>query len=248
VAEPWNLRKPAARTADTIETYIIFCEDEHHEPAYFKTLQTTGKVKINTIGNQKQSKLNLNNTIQYCYDNGLMEFDAGGYRPKQGITEQIWCVYDRDLESTNLVTITAANNVNFDTAIQTAQNAGIKVAWSNDAFELWILLHFEDVPAAQMLHREYIYSRLTEVLKVIQPRTADLDALTSNVQFGYKTAIKKRLRFDNFVLPFLKSRSADAVQRAEKLAATFGAQIRYHERNPCTMVHLLVESILTAQR
>lgn len=35
-------------------------------------------------------------------------------------------------------------NTEFDEAIRTAERKGIKIAWSNDAFELWILLHFEN--------------------------------------------------------------------------------------------------------
>ena len=34
-------------------------------------------------------------------------------------------------------------NIEFDESINLAENKGIKVAWSNDAFELWVLLHFE---------------------------------------------------------------------------------------------------------
>ena len=244
--EPWDIKKQVTRVADTVETFIIFCEDEHHEPSYFKSFEKPGKVKVNPIGNQKQAKLNLNNTVHDCCENGLMTFEDNRYQLKQGITQQLWCVYDRDLESSDLSKIRPADNVDFDTAIQTAEGTGLKVAWSNDAFELWILLHFEQVPLGQMLHRDYIYDRLTTILRTIQPRTAELDALTANPLFNYKHSIKKRLRFDNLVLPYLRTRTSDAMANATALAAAYGSHVRFHERNPCTMVHNLVSAILSA--
>jgi hypothetical protein len=78
----------------------------------------------------------------------------------------------------------------------------------------------------------------------MQPRPPELDMLTANRAFGYKDGIKKRLRFDNLVLPYLKTRTQTAIFNAEILVAAHGAQVRYHERNPCTMVHRLVKEIL----
>ena len=65
---------------------------------------------------------------------------------KACLTEEktrIWCVYDRDKEETPAKL--SKGNISFDESIKTANSNGIKVAWSNDAFELWILLHFEEI-------------------------------------------------------------------------------------------------------
>ncbi len=45
---------------------------------------------------------------------------------------EVWCVFDRD----------SFPQGNYNRAFQLAQNNGIKIAWANEAFELWYLLHF----------------------------------------------------------------------------------------------------------
>ncbi len=47
--------------------------------------------------------------------------------------DQVWCVFDRD----------SFSKEQFNTAIQMAESSGFQVAWSNEAFELWYVLHFE---------------------------------------------------------------------------------------------------------
>ena len=45
---------------------------------------------------------------------------------------QVWCVLDRDSFPLQ----------NYERGFQVAHNSGIRVAWANEAFELWYLLHF----------------------------------------------------------------------------------------------------------
>ncbi len=82
------------------------------------------------------------------------------------------------------------DNLNFTAAIQTANQAGLKVAWSNDAFELWILLHFEEVPYDNMLHRDYIYQRLTDILRTFPSINAQYDRIIQNGSFNYKAHLR----------------------------------------------------------
>jgi hypothetical protein len=58
-----------------------------------------------------------------------------------GPYDQIWCVFDRDDFPAD----------NFDNAIQmvkSREREGFRVAYSNEAFELWYVLHFEYLDAA----------------------------------------------------------------------------------------------------
>lgn len=48
--------------------------------------------------------------------------------------DQVWVVFDRD----------SFDRDNFDNAIHMAEADEIGCAWSNEAFELWYILHFED--------------------------------------------------------------------------------------------------------
>lgn len=57
--------------------------------------------------------------------------------------DQVWCVFDKD----------SFSNDNFNTAITIARNNEIEVAYSNEAFELWYLLHFSYVQTAISRHQ-----------------------------------------------------------------------------------------------
>ncbi len=46
---------------------------------------------------------------------------------------KVWVVFDKD------------DNADFDEAIKLARENNIEVAWSNESFELWLLLHFQDL-------------------------------------------------------------------------------------------------------
>ncbi|SDF60993.1 RloB family protein [Chitinophaga filiformis] len=240
---PWDVKTDDARKEDTINLYIIFCEDAVSEPVYFRSFQNDN-LKINAIPNQRKGKLNLEATVTQCKKDGLIEFAENGYRIKDDRTENIWCVYDRDFEHADLAMVQPAKNTAWDLAIQTASTAGLKLAWSNDAFELWILLHFEEIAPGQPVHRDYIYERLTEIFKAIQPRDAALDAIIKHPKFGYKDSFKHLNAFYTHILPLLKGKTNEALHRAATLAAYHNGNTTFYERNPCTLVHTLVTELL----
>ena len=242
--EQWELNSSDERSADQITNYIIFCEDEVCEPYYFNSFHVNDSLRINAIPNQKQRKLNLDNTIAHCHSNGLIEFKEDNYQLKEERNENIWCVYDRDMEHEEFEQIRQAQNVAFDTAIVSAIKSGLNVAWSNDAFELWILLHFEKVPIDQILHRNYCYERLTEIFKIFHPEIEEFQEIVNNAHFGYKSTLKKRSLFVRFVLPVLRENTESAIKNAAELEANFHSNTEFHLRNPCTMVHHLVERLL----
>lgn len=241
--EQWKKKTDDARVADQVPTYIIYCEDEVHEPAYFSTFNKAGILRVSTVPNQKQGKLNLNNTIADCVANGLIKFENNNYHVDPLITEKIWCVYDRDMENEDFAAIRAAEHIDFNTSIAQATQAGLQVAWSNDVFELWILLHFEMVPMGTILHRDWVYERLTAVFIALPGQSAELAGMTANPQFTYRYGLKKRLPFSTHVLPLLSSRQALAIERAIQLQAAFNHQTAFHLRNPCTVVNALVTEL-----
>lgn len=244
--EPWDLKPGDERVADSLNTFIIFCEDEHHEKLYFQSFEErVPNLKINAVPNLRAKKLNLIATIQIGVQKGLIGFENGNYCILDGVTEHLWCVYDRDMENPNWADIPDHNHLDFDTAIITAQGSGLKVAWSNDVFEMWLLLHFEPIPQGEILHRNYIYDRLTHIFKYEVPHDAEMAELTANETFNYKSNMKRRERFINQVIPLLHPRTETAIANAALLEAAFGDAVPFHRRNPCTMVHHLVQEILS---
>jgi len=120
---------------------------------------------------------------------------------------QIWCVFDRD----------DFPLADYDRAFQLARNYGIKVAWSNEAFELWYLMHFNYHDTG--IRRQYYQAKLGPCLGC-----------------SYDKA-------DKTLYARLKSRRETAIKHARKLEKKWNeCGERFPERlNPSTSVHKLVE-------
>lgn len=101
-----------------IPSFLIVCEGKKTEPLYFKAFHVGGvrNVQVKGLG---ESTINLvRETINLKTNKDY---------------DQVWVVFDIDDCPTQQV----------NDAIMLAQKNGIEVAYSNQAFELWYLLHFE---------------------------------------------------------------------------------------------------------
>ncbi|NOY50727.1 MAG: RloB domain-containing protein [Chlorobi bacterium] len=241
--KPWEIKKSDKRSADTVPTYIIFCEDRVSEPVYLKYFETS-KIKINFAREQKSMMANVLSAITQCKTDGLFEFVDG----KDCLTAkgtQVWCVFDRDKEDTPFKI--ARGNTDFDQSILTANESGINVAWSNDAFELWILLHFEDIDIeeSENQHRNKYYERLTEIFKNIENPNDDLVKVKKHRDWNYKRSLKSENNFRSIVRNEIVNRTGDAIERAEILEKHFDSgTIQNHEKSPCTLMHHLVKELI----
>ena len=211
-------------------------------PIYFKYFETS-KIKVNPIPNQKSKIDNVFKAICYCKDNGLMEI-IDGLPYLQCDNTQVWCVFDRDIEEN--VSENLKGNTSFDESIETAKARGFNVAWSNDAFELWILLHFEDVDFNSInKNRKVFYDRLTELFKSIPNPNIDLAKALNHSSFNYKQDCKSENNFRNIVRSEIVSKTKDAIARAKSLDELHSNPSKpHHEKSPCTMVHKLVEELI----
>lgn len=115
-------------------TILIVCEGENTEPSYFEqfklslaTIITVGK-GFNTVSLVKQA-IALNKKENY---------------------EKVWCVFDADPKPDN-----SKQAQNFNAAVKMATANGFGVAYSNQAFEYWLLLHFEDHQGGAMNRNDY---------------------------------------------------------------------------------------------
>lgn len=243
MSEPWNLRTEDLRQADSLPNFIIFCEDEVSEPIYFKYFETP-TIKVNPIKNQKSKTDNVLKAICHCKDHGLMECKDGLFY-LQGENTQVWCVFDRDIEDT--AAKTQLGNTGFDESIKTAISNKFKVAWSNDSFELWILLHFEDVDLSNVNYknRNTYYDRLTEIFKALPSPNEDLIKVLKYSNYSYKANLKSENNFRSIVRNEIVGKTNDAIKRAIVLEAHHNSsKIPDHEKSPCTLVHHLVEELL----
>lgn len=240
---PWDIKPTDERTADTLPTFIIFCEDEICEPIYFKFFETS-KIKVNPIKNQKNMMTNVLNAICHCKENNLFEETEEKLCVcRDG--NQVWCVFDRDKEETEAKRL--RGNVEFDESIKTACSNGIKLAWSNDAFELWILLHFEEINGSneEFKDRTKYYERLTEIFKNIPSPNDDLKKVLQFAGYSYKNSLKSENNFRNIVRSEIINKTYQAIARAKELEQYYlESDLSEHKKEPYTRVHHLVEELI----
>lgn len=138
----WNKKsKPSGYRIDTIpinKTILIVCEGQT-EKLYFESFPVLG-VRIKAIDLKGQSKLKLIESTKEIIDSTDEEYN------------EVWCVFDMDVKRG------ADEFADFDNAINKALELGYKVAYSNDAFELWFYLHYNLINAQQL--RTFYYNEL----------------------------------------------------------------------------------------
>ena len=194
--QPQTARTSALRRQNVNEEgerFLIVCEGGKTEPLYFEGFRVPGKIlEIKGTGYNTltlvDEAIRLKNEAESAYD-------------------QVWCVFDRDSFPPD----------DFSSAISKAKAAGFRVAYTNEAFGLWYLLHFEG-------HRTAL-SR-----KQYSPKLS--------VRLGHKYEKNSRSIYDE-----LHCKQEEAIRRAESLLAEYGMDHKPHQDNPCTTVHLLVKAL-----
>jgi hypothetical protein len=190
-----NLRGYSSRKVNIREIkqrFLIVCEGAKTEPNYFKNFRVPKTViDVKGVGENPsrlvQSAIDLNAEADEEYD-------------------QVWCVFDRDDWPPQ----------DFNNAIHKAENHNLKVAYSNEAFELWYVLHFEFLNTG--IPRDDYIKKMTKLLG------------------------KKYQKNSDTIYDELKNRQATAIRNAEKLLASYNS-LNQGQNNPSTTVHLLVKEL-----
>jgi len=124
-----------------------------------------------------------------------------------------------------------ANEERFNNAFKLAKKEKIKVAYSNEAFELWFLLNFTSIDPSIPRARTWLYEAIQESVRQYN---------------GYDTFAYNHADFDLFPLLMAALRDIgneeEAVNRANQLLE-FHAKRPPIEANPSTTVHLLVKEL-----
>jgi hypothetical protein len=134
--EPILERPVAVLTAKP--SILIVCEGENTEPSYFNQFRLSS-AKVKSVGEGY-------NTISLV--NRAFELS------QQESFDQVWCVFDKD----------DFNEQDFNDAIQIAKSNNFGVAYSNQAFEYWLILHFNDHQGGGM-HRNDYNDKINSLLK-----------------------------------------------------------------------------------
>lgn len=186
------------RKDKTKKRFFIVCEGEKTEPNYFKKFSVDVDIKL-IKGEGKDTKSLVEKAIKL--KNGL----------ESGERDRVWCVFDRDRNDQN-----PHDAHNFNAAITIAKTNGIKVAYSNDAFELWYLLHF-NYYNTEISRKDY------------------KNMLTKLLRHEYK-------KNSETIYEELKDKQQDAIKHAKLLLEKYDRP-NPESDNPSTTVHLLVEEL-----
>lgn len=130
---------------------------------------------------------------------------------KYDFCDECWVVFDKD------------DFPKFDEAINEAVKNKLKVAYSNECFEIWYLLHFNYYNSA--LDRNLCNDKMTEILR---KETGD-----KNIKYSKESKEIKKLD----IYSLIKEKEKFAIKNAEKLKKQFG------RKNPSTTVFELVETL-----
>lgn len=198
---------------------LIICEGSKTEPNYFESfkkepLLVVRDIEINIEGMGQNTDRLVETAIKLKNDAKKSDDDYS----------KVWCVFDRD----------SFPAVNFNRAFDLVKSENqrmkdnnidtlIDIAYTNEAFELWYLLHFE--------YRNTAMSRTEYSAKL----TEHISKLTKNKEFKYK---KNLLNIYEILLPIQHI----AIKNAKKLLKEYDNH-NPEKDNPSTRVHVLVEEL-----
>jgi hypothetical protein len=198
---------------------LIVCEDKSTEPYYFrqfKQLFPEETVYLREIGTGKKPK--------GIVEQAIIEREILSAEARKEIDE-VWVVFDKDDEGNNPTTLAS-----FNTAWELAEKENIKIAFSNEVFELWLLLHFVHVSSANPIPRADIYSSLGKAITSFESHKSFI--------YDHKKTDPKGVIGAVSVL----GNEENAIARAEKLLAEQKNK-QPIEANPSTRVHILVKRL-----
>ncbi|MDE6337954.1 MAG: RloB family protein [Muribaculaceae bacterium] len=201
-------KKRKVATRDKIVRFLIVCEGERTEPNYFKELvkDRYSVVRSEEIIGEGRSTCALVKRAE--------EIKLKLERQRQLTFDRVWVVFDKD------------DFNDFNEAISLSESKGLNAGWSNEAFELWYLLHFIYLDVA-ISRVDYIKKLETEIRK----------------HKGYETFKYKKNDKGIYALLKIIGDEALAKTRATKLREFFANSQDYKNNKPCTNVDILINEL-----
>lgn len=193
---------------ELITYFLIVCEGEKTEPNYFRAFpKKAGRLVFDIelegggISTLKvvEKAIDLRNSSSQKYD-------------------RVWAVFDRDSFKAD----------SFNNAILKAKANEIECAWSNEAFELWYLLHF--------------HNRVTAMSRDDYKKAIET-AVNDKIKKGKKHFQYQKNDPDMFTLLNKFGRQDLAIRWAKELSERITGE-KFANYNPNTQVYKLVEELI----
>lgn len=126
------------------KSFLIISEGKNTEKSYFEQFRlSNAEIKAVGVGDNTFSLVEKAIRIRD-------EENEKRIRERKEPFDFVWCVFDADPKPDNPQQLT-----NFINAIHLAERNNMKVAYSNQAFEYWLILHFEDHQGGAMPRTDY---------------------------------------------------------------------------------------------
>lgn len=201
-------KKRKVATREKIVRFLVVCEGERTEPNYFKSLV---KDKYSTV---RSEEIIGEGRSTCALVKKTEEIRERLEQQRQLKFDRVWVIFDKD------------DFNDFNEAISLARRKGYEVGWSNEAFELWYLLHFVYLDTA-ITRADYIAKLEGEIRRFT----------------GFKDY--KYCKNDSNTFSILQEIGSEekAKARAQKLREFFQHTSDYKTHKPCTTVDLLVEEL-----
>ncbi len=198
-------------TIEPKKAFLIVCEGENTEPFYFEGFPVPSTTVVTEGGHGSKTSL---------VDYALVVRELPKYEGRE-----VWCVFDYDVKPDEAATQPA----DFNNAILKAEHNGMKVAWSNDAFELWFVLHYQTLESA--ITRRVLYKILKEKWEL---DSFGSEAKKADFCLGHYARHEEGVKGASQKL---------AMRRAKTLHESYNGNQNFAEQIPCTTVYLLVEEL-----
>jgi len=214
--KPWAIRVSSNRDISIVrkigKIFLIYCEGKSTEPGYFGSFPVNNETEIIPVGTGR-SKTALVDYILRIADaeeilKGQKRFDEN---------RSIWCVFDKDIRGEK------NEDADFNQAIWLAKASGLNVAYSNDSFELWFLLHDKYIDVKQTRRDYYKY-------------------LSAKFKLNYEKLGKSKAFCQSLYRLYL-DRQPVAIKNAELLYKYHQDKKTHCQKNPCTTVFKLVKEL-----
>lgn len=198
--------------------FLIVCEDEKTEPLYFEKFQAkfpNETLYLEAIGTGRDPK--------GVVEQAILEKKSLSTISKREVDE-VWVVFDKDDADENETKIN-----NFNEAFKIAKRERFEIAYSNEVFELWLLLHLIDVNGDNPISRNEIYSLLASQIQKT---------------YKYKQYVYEHRKPNPKTIEIIfELGDVDlAIKRANSLLDKH-KKIDPIKANPSTRVHLLVQKL-----
>ena len=193
---------------------LIVSEGSKTEPNYFREIRTAYRLHTANV-EVRPSELGTApiQVVQYAQE--LFEHGDRHKNLQRRAFEKVFAVFDRDDHASYHDALTLAASLNGKLRNDAKQPVAFQAIASIPSFELWLLLHYENIQAP--LHRDEVMRRLKLYIPEYDKGAGNAFSITN---------------------PHL----ATATQRAERLAARFTA---YSEPEPFTAIVELVKLLTT---